>query len=482
MKRFALGTSILLVLAAPTANAETFAGPGGTSLEVNGFFKVEGTASSSAPKIVAPADSVYRFNARNAYDPNNREPLPIPSAGPRTSTLSMQQIGIGVSKETDSAITYEARVTHRWRKAVGDDFAEWFANPDVNYKTSSPFGNADFFEKLIGISRPDLGTLRYGTQLSRSWSRSDSFTFPIGLSSQWADSGAGFGILPEALRYSSPIFEDGSGKLSFEVTLAQNKQNTELVDRSFVASQFRDSAQFPGATSPRLGEFFLQFSNPKNLIEFTAQTSTGAQQAAFGKAALVGWIGDPDSNPWTPGTPRNAGKPSQSIVMLQGNHWPNTTNMLTWGLRRSQWSGSAASCNPNPTYGCYFGIEPGFNTGLKQQSYQGYRASTLDLMGGWSHYRGLFTYTLAGVYFGKANSDNPIEWGQSNSAWGMNAGIYRKLPEIQKGLGASIGISSSNFQRLGPAPLSMPGNTFLGPNSLYNKSGQAITIGATWVF
>jgi len=119
---------------------------------------------------------------------------------------------------------------------------------------------------------------------------------------------------------------------------------------------------------------------------------------------------------------------------------------------------------------------------LKQQSYQGYRASTLDLLGGWSHYSGLFTYTLGGVYFGKANSDNPIEWGQSNSAWGMNVGIYRKLPEIYKGLGASIGMSSANFQRLGPAPLSMPGNSFLGPNSLYNKTGQAITIGATLVF
>ncbi len=482
MKRFALGTGIFVALAAPTANAETFTGPGGTSLDVNGFFKLEGTALSSAPKIVAPDDSVYRFNARNAYDPTNRGSLPVANAGPRTSTLSMQQIGIGISKETDSAITYEARVTHRWRKAVGDEFFEWFANPDVNYKTSNPFGNADFFEKLVGISRPDLGSFRYGTQLSRSWSRSDSFTFPIGLSSQWADSGAGFGILPEALRYSSPIFEDGTGKLSFEVTLAQNKQNKEFVDRDFVASQFRDNAQYPGATSPRLGEFFLQFSNPKNLIEFTAQTSTGAQQAAFGKAALVGWIGDPDSNPWTPGVPRNAHKPSQSIVMLQGNHWPNTTNMLTWGLRRSQWSGSAASCNPNPTFGCLYGIDPGFNSGLKQQSYQGYRASTLDLLGGWSHYSGLFTYTLGGVYFGKANSDNPIEWGQSNSAWGLNAGVYRKLPEILKGLGASIGISSSNFQRLGPAPLSMPGNTFLGPNSLYNKSGQAITIGATWVF
>jgi len=482
MKRSALGTGLLFVLVARAVNAETFAGPGGTSLELNGFFKVEGSLAVSAPKVVAPADSVYTYNARNAFDPNNREPLPNPSSGPRTSTLTLQQIGVGISKETDSAITYEARVTHRWRKASGDEFFDWLSSPDVNYKTSNPFGNADFFEKLIGISRPDIGSLRYGTQLSRSWSRSDAFTFPIGLSSQWADSGAGFGILPEAIRYTSPVFEDGTGKLTFEVTLAQNKRNTELVDKGYVASLFTDNAYFPGATTPRLGEFFLQFSNSKNLIELTAQTSTGAQQAAFGKAALVGWIGDPDSNPLTPGIPRSAGKPSQSVVMLQGNHWPNPTNMLTWGLRRSQWSGSAASCNPNLTYGCLFGVDPGFNSGLRPQSYQGYRASTLDLMGGWSHYQGLFTYTVGGVYFGRANSSNPIEWGQSNSAWGMNAGIYRKLPEILKGLSASIGISSANLLRLGPAPLSMPGNSFLGPNSLYSKNGQAITVGATWVF
>ena len=474
MKRFAFGTGVLFFFATQAASAETFAGPGDTSLEVNGFFKIEGSAAASAPKVVAPNDSTYTYNARNAYNPNNREALPNASAGPRTSTLTMQQIGIGISKETDSAITYEAKFTHRWRKAAGDEFFGWFSSPDVNYKTTSPFGNADLFEKLIGIGRPDIGTLRYGTQLSRSWSRSDSFTFPIGLSSQWADSGAGFGILPEALRYSSPLFEDGTGKLSFEFTLAQNKLNTELVDQSLISPSSKPS-------HPQLGEFFLQFSNAKNLIELTAQTSTGARQGSFGKAALVGWIGDPDS--LTPGIPRSAGKPSQSVVMLQGNHWPNTTNMLTWGLRRSQWSGSAASCNYNSAAGvCYFGIDPGFNTGLRTQNYQGYRASTLDLMGAWSHYRGLYTYTLGGVYFGKANSDNPIEWGQSNSAWGMNAGIYRKLPEIYKGLGASIGLSSANFQRLGPAPLSMPGNSFLGPNSLYNKTGQAITIGATLVF
>jgi hypothetical protein len=206
----------------------------------------------------------------------------------------------------------------------------------------------------------------------------------------------------------------------------------------------------------------------------------GLVKELSGKAALVGWIGDPDSV--TPGIPRSAGKPSQSVVMLQGNHWPNTTNMLTWGLRRSQWSGSAASCNYNPTVGvCYFGIDPGFNSGRRTENYQGYRASTLDLMGAWSHYHGLYTYTLGGVYFGKANSDNPIEWGQSNSAWGMNAGIYRNYRKFTRDWVHRLDCRPQTSSALA-APLSMPSNSFLGPNSLYNKTGQAITIGATLVF
>ena len=142
----------------------------------------------------------------------------------------------------------EAKVTYRWRSARAFDF---FKSPDVDYTNGGGLGGLDFTEKLVGINRPDLGALRVGTQLSRSWSRSDSFSYPVGLSSQWADSGAGFGVLPEAVRLTSPIFEDGTGKLSAELTLARNGLNTQNVDQSLVQ---RGSSP----TRPDLKELFFQ--------------------------------------------------------------------------------------------------------------------------------------------------------------------------------------------------------------------------------
>jgi hypothetical protein len=267
--------------------------------------------------------------------------------------------------------------------------------------------------------------------------------------------------------------------LTAELTLATHQKNTFMVDQNRTTAN--NTPFSPNPTKPQAVEVFLQFSNSKNLIELILQSASGAKQTSFGKAALVGWIGDPDTLVGNNNEPRRSGKPSQSVVTLQGNHWPNPQNMFTWGLRRSQWSGSSASCNytaPN----CIFGLEPGFNYGPASTSYVGYRARTVDAMLGWSHYRGLYTYTLSGVYFGRASSANPIEWGQSNSAVHLNVGLSRKVPEIHKGLTVSGGMSFTHFNKIGPAPVSMPNNNFLGVNPLYRKPGHGATVGLTWVF
>jgi hypothetical protein len=286
------------------------------------------------------------------------------------------------------------------------------------------------------------------------------------------------------VRLTSPIFEDGTGKLSAELTLARNGLNTQNVDQSLVQNG-------SSPTRPDLKELFFQYSNQKNLVELVIQSTSGAKQTAFGKSALVGWIGDPDNLSANNPNPRKALKPSQSVVILQGNYWPNPQNMMTWGVRRSQWSGSAATCNYNAQLlldngtrgGCVFGIEPGFNYGSQANNYRGYRASSWDGLLGWSRYDGLYTYTVSGVFFGQADSDNAeVQWGQNNSAFSVNLGVSRKVPEIHKGLTVSGGLTYSQFKRLGPAPLSMPNNSFLGFNSLYDKSGHAMTLGATWVF
>lgn len=450
----------------------------GNKYEIGGFAKVEWGRAGQASRVVPEEFSTYVSDNRNALG----EPPSVADTklAPRNSQLSMQQLTLGVSRETDSAVVLEAKLTNRWRAS---DVTDFFNNPDVDYKSGSGFKGADFMEKWAGIGRPDLGSLKLGTQLSRSWARSDSFSYPVGMSSQWADSGAGFGILPQALRLTSPMFEDGSGKISVEITLAQNGLSTNNVDQERVAVGSRP-------TKPALKELFLQFSNAKNLIELVVQSTSGAKQTSFGKSALTGWIGDPDNLVEDITVPRKALKPSQSVVILQGNHWPDPQNMLTWGVRRSQWSGSAATCNfdknllVNDTMGnCKYGIDPGFNYGAKAQNYQGYRASSIDAMLGWSHYRGLYTYTIGGVFFGQADSENrDVEWGQSNSALSVNLGIARKVPEVHKGLSVSAGVAFAKFKKLGPAPLSMPNNSFLGINSLYDKSGHSMSVGATWNF
>ncbi len=469
--------TVLLLMAAPVQLlAATFDAPDGSKFDITGFTKHEWSRALSPVHVVPDNQSRYTIDNRNALSKPTESQT---DRARRNSELSMQQLSLGWSRETAGAVNLEARLTYRWRSASAGTV---FKQPDVDYREdgSSPLA-LDYTEKFVGISRPDLGGLKFGTQLSRSWSRSDAFSFPVGQSGAWADSGAGFGVFPTALRLTSPLREDGSGKLTAEVTLATDKKNTRDVDRDHYTSS--GVLFHPNPTKPKAIELFLQYSNSKNLIELIVQSARGAKQTAFGKSPLVGWIGDPDTLTYWSIAPRNAAKPSQSVVILQGNHWPNPKNMYTWGIRRSQWSGSAASCNYSSAKDeCIFGLDPGFNYGPVSSSHLGYQASTFDGMLGWSHYREPYTYTVSGVYFGRASSKNPIEWGQSNSAVHLNFGIARKVPEIHKGLTVTAGVGSTHFSKIGPAPVSMPNNNFLAANPLYKRSGHSATAGLTWVF
>ena len=202
----------------------------------------------------------------------------------------MNQFNLAMSKQTRTAVGMEAKLTYRVR---GDGFTlnQILDNPDVNYRTGNDFFKRDWYERLVGVYRPDLGSIHYGTQLSRSWSRSNDFSWRVGMSGVWADSGAGHGVFQESIRIASRQFEDATGKVSFEYTYATNDLNTSEVEQSRLTEQTPYS---PGPTRPEVHEFFVQYSKPKNLVEFIVQMSSGALQTAFGKSGLKGWIGDPD--------------------------------------------------------------------------------------------------------------------------------------------------------------------------------------------
>jgi alpha-glucuronidase len=107
---------------------------------------------------------------------------------------------------------------------------------------------------------------------------------------------------------------------------------------------------------------------------------------------------------------------------------------------------------------------------------------------GAAYTRGKWIYTAGGVYLNKASTDNPVEWGQDNTALFLNLGIYRDMPDFSFG-GALFkaevygGLGRVMYGRQGPAPLSMPNNiAFGGVDPRTSESGNFLTIGANLNF
>lgn len=475
-KALSIQVGVGLLFFASAVRAElVYIDPLGIQTKLNGFSAAEVGLNVTRSRIVSDDDSSYTYDSKNALSKPARENTAKTAA---SSRLSMNQFNLAISKQTRTAVGMEAKLTYRVR---GDGFTanQILDNPDVNYRTGNDFLKRDWYERLVGISRPDLGSIHYGTQLSRSWSRSNDFSWRVGMSGIWADSGAGHGVFQESIRIASRQFEDATGKVSFEYTYATNDLNISEVEQSRTTSD--GTAFSPGPSRPEVHEFFVQYSRPKNLVELIVQVSSGALQTAFGKSAVKGWIGDPDTRPTDGTIARQSGKPSQGTVILQGSYWPDQRDQIVYGIRRNYWSGSAPSCNFNGTI-CVFGVDPGFNYSTAAEDYKGYSVTNWDVFGGIIRKNGLYSYSAGGTYFGKASTDNPVEWGQGNSGLKLSFGVGRVLPEISNKLNASFGVGVGIYEHRSPAPTSMPGNSFLGSNSLYDRYSLSGGFGLTYSY
>ena len=383
------------------------------------------------------------------------------SVGTVTAPSPMFQLTGNLHHEFDNGVKVEAVLTKRIRNGSNDIVGQ------------------NWFEKYVAVSYPSLGKLSVGTQLARAWSRQDGFSYPIGLSTAWSETGAGFGLFPDAVRFTSSMFYTPYGKLTLEATYATNH-----------AFNTYTGPQVAGpAPTPRMLELFAQFSNHDNLIEFTFETSHGAGQSSWGKAPFVGASNLPVLT--LNGTNYYDSLPRQSVAILEGDHWFTPQWMLTWGLRHSYWSGESTTCGyvnnvGNGQPGCLY-PSGGFNYAdalSGTTAYQpGYSASTNDFLLGLTHYRDLWTYTAGMVYLGRARTDNPTQWGQDNWAVITNLGLYRKLPEIYRNLSVYGGIGYVHFGHLGAPPLSMTSVTqFGGVNSWVSSHAESLTLGALVTF
>jgi len=442
-----LAVASMLLATAPSL-AEQY-GP----LEVVGFFKNEySMCDNCSSGLVNPT----------AYDPRGVLSPPVPmvnQGGDSEDTgrnLFLAQLTLGLSHEFDNAVKIEAKTSGRMRNTDADIYDNWMT------------------ELYAGVSHPTYGSLQVGKMTSRAWSRSDDFAYPVGLSSPWAESGAGYGLFPEAVRYATREFEIPFGKVRFEASYAEADTRDPLNPSSLVADP----------PDPSLYEIFIQYSNEKNLIELIYQDSEGGRQSSFQKGAFYGAQGNTNGAVSSP----DYEEPSQNVTILQGNYWMNAQWKFTYGLRRSEWSGQAQQCDFGPVSvleSACFWDQPGFN--YSDQIDKVYSATSWDAILGAAYTRGKWTYTAGSVYLDKASTDNPVEWGQDNTAIFLNLGIYRDLPEISLGgvFKAEVyaGLGRVMFDRQGPAPLSMPNNTaFGGVDPRTSESGNFFTLGANLNF
>ena len=440
--------AVAAVLLAAPALAEQY-GP----FEIVGFLKNEyAVCDNCSEGIVNPS----AYDTRGVLSP----PVPMVNQGGDSEVtgrnLFLAQLTVGVSHEFDNAIKLEAKTSGRMRNSDADIYDNWMT------------------DLYAGVSHPTWGSLQVGKFSSRSWSRSDSFAYPLGLSSPWAESGAGYGIYPEALRYATREFEIPTGKIRLEGSYARADKRYPLNRTSLVAEP----------PDPKLYEIFVQYSNEKNLVEVIYQDSEGGRQSSFSKGAFYGAQGNTNGLVSSP----LYEEPSENVLIVQGTYWMNERWSFTYGVKRSEWSGQAQQCD----YGrvstvkeACFWDQPGFNYSDELDAV--YDAVSWDFMLGGAYRRGMWIYTAGGVFLNQASTDNPVEWGQDNDALFLNLGIYRDLPELSVGglfrMQVYAGIGRIMFGRQGPAPLSMPSNiAFGGVDPRTSESGNTFTIGANLNF
>jgi hypothetical protein len=399
---------------------------------------------------------------KSAYDPRGVLSPPDPmvnQGGDSEATgrnLFLMQLWLGASHEFDNAVKVEAKTSGRMRNTEADIYDNWMT------------------DLYAGVSHPTYGSLQVGKFSSRSWTRTDSFAYPLGLSSPWAESGAGYGVYPEAIRYGTKEFEVPIGKIRFEASYAQADDRKPLNPGSLLE----------GPPDPTLYEIFIQYSNEKNLVELIYQDSTGGRQSSFSKGAFYGAQGNTNGQVSSP----QYDDPSESVLILQGNYWMNDKWKFTYGVKRSKWSGQAQQCDYGPVstvQSACFWDQPGFN--YSDELDRMYSAVSYDFMLGAGYNRGKWTYTAGGVYLNQASTNNPVEWGQDNNALFLNLGIYRKVPELSVGRLFTVevyaGLGRIMFGRQGPVPLSMPSNiAFGGVDPRTSESGNTFTLGANLNF
>ena len=314
------------------------------------------------------------------------------------------------------------------------------------------------YERSATLSHEYYGTVMIGNFLSRGWNRADfPYASDVGQTA-FSDSGAAYGILTKAVRYTSRELFVAEGNLVLEVTYDQGDTNFKR-------------------NKPQLIELWALWGRGPLLVEAVAQSSRNGAAAAFAKAAFTGLTPFPERDD------QQLNGSSQGMFMLLAKYQIGTAYEVSGGLRFNRWSGAYAvpvTTGPQAQWNNPFNVH--WNAvDANGVPNPGYSARSTDFMLGLRKYVNPKLVAYSGLtYLGKASTANPSERGQSNSALFASLGANYA---VGGGLSLSASINAVHYGRKGLAPLSMPAhNAFSNVDSRIATRGNWVTVEANYKF
>ncbi len=357
--------------------------------------------------------------------------------GTSNTNVSLFQPWFGAKYDLGQGYKFNALVSQRWRDGKEDIPGFWY-------------------EKNFAISHDDYGSVRVGAMTTRTWSMADyPYGTNIGVADVWGSSGAGYGLLTKAVRYTSRMFDVAEGDLVLEASYDQGNRDFKI-------------------HKPQFLELYAQYHKGDLVVDAMFQdTRNGNPQA---------WSHGPFTS-LTPNIEDDAklGGSGQSIAMVMGRYQWDARLELSGGVRLNRWSGAYAVITAPGTQAQWnnmFNVD--WNGQLNGVPNPGYAATTRDFMLGARYKMGQWTAHTGLAYLGKANTKNPSERGQSNSALINTLGLGY---DAGQGLQVYGFVGVVNYSKLGLAPMSMPGNSaFTNVDSRVTRSGNWAGLGAVYVF
>ena len=433
----------LLGLTAPSYAIDF--GPDGM-FSLTGFAKVETSLSSNQCKDCAlfPLEDKQRIWADELVNGKEYKTM--------GQTTILFQPWLGAKYNLGQGFTASALLSQRFRGGAGNAI-DSLKSIDLDMA----FDPHIWYEKNIAISHEDYGRVAYGSMTARGWAVADyPYGTNIGLSNEWAGSGAGYGMLGNAIRVTTRPLDVMNGDLVLEATIDQGK--TEFTKNK-----------------PLLIELYAQYHQGDLVVDAVFQNAKNGKPMAWGHGPFGGLTdSSADDSLLTSGA-------EQSMAMAVARYQLTSQIELSGGVRANRWSGMRAiqlSGGPQGLWNNMFNVA--WDTNVGGVTNPGYAASSVDLSAGARYRTGPWTASVGLVYLGKASTDNPTERGQSNDATAATVGLNYDYGQGIQFYGFA---GLSHFGRIGLSPMSMPGNnSFWGVDSRVTQDGNWFGAGVVYTW